>query len=128
MRIDMHRTAALVLVLVTAVASLTACARTGTGASVRADVTAQMQAAQAPLQQCYATALQANRRVKGTLVVNFVAVADSGKFDHVTLGRNEPADNGLARCVMDEVAKLKLQTPQRTAIEVAYPIRFTPNN
>lgn len=122
----MHRTAA--LVLVASLALLGACARTGTGAGVRADITAQMQSAQSPLQQCYAAALKANRRIKGTLIVNFVAAADTGKFDNLTISRNEPADNDLARCVMAEVAKLKLQTPQRTSVAVAYPIRFAPNN
>ena len=116
------------LAVIAALAALGACSRTGTGAGVRADVTARMQSIQAPIQQCYAAALQANRKVRGMMVVNFLAASGSGQFDQVTVGRDEPADDGLRRCVIAEVSKLKLETPQRTSVSIAYPIRFQPNN
>ncbi|HVV88431.1 MAG TPA: AgmX/PglI C-terminal domain-containing protein [Kofleriaceae bacterium] len=114
------------LLLVAALAA--GCARTGTGAGVRADITARMQSIQAPIQQCYATTLQSNRRVRGMMVVNFRAAAGTGQFDQVSIGRDEPADDGLRRCVIDQVSQLKLQTPQRTSVSIAYPIRFAPND
>jgi hypothetical protein len=112
-----------------AIAAVTAgCSRTGTGAGVRADITARMQSIQSPIQQCYATALQANRRLKGMMVVNFRAAASTGQFDQITNGRDEPADDTHRRCVIEQVSQLKLQTPQRTAVTVAYPLRFAPSN
>jgi hypothetical protein len=62
------------------------------------------------------------------MVVNFRAAASSGQFDQVTIGRNEPGDPGLSKCVVEQVSALKLATPQRTSASIAYPIRFTPNN
>lgn len=118
----------LALVIAGGLGAAGGCSRTGTGAGVRADITARMQSIQAPIQQCYATALQANRRIRGMMVVNFRAAAGSGQFDQVTVGRDEPADDGLRRCVIEQVSQLKLQTPQRTAVTVAYPIRFAPTN
>jgi hypothetical protein len=114
--------------LAVAALAAAACSRTGTGGAVRADITARMQSIQSPIQQCYAKALQANRRVRGMMVVNFRAVADTGQFDQVTIGRDEPADETLRRCVIEHVSGLKLATPQRTAVTVAYPIRFAPSN
>ncbi|MBL8624534.1 MAG: AgmX/PglI C-terminal domain-containing protein [Myxococcales bacterium] len=103
-----------------------ACSRTGTGAGVRTDITARMQSAQAPIQQCYADALQRNRKLRGMMVVMFRAAADSGQFGDLTVARDEPGDPTLRQCVLGEVGKLKLQTPQRTSIEVSYPINFQP--
>ena len=113
---------------VVAALATAACSRTGTGAGVRADITARMQTIQGPIQQCYSDALKANRRLKGMMVVNFRAAAGTGQFDQVTIGRNEAVDASLGRCVVELVAKLKLETPQRTAAEIAYPIRFAPSN
>lgn len=104
------------------------CSRTGTGAGVRADITARMQSIQTPVEQCYAAALQANRRVRGMMIVNFRAAAGSGQFDQVNVARDEPADDGLRRCVIEQVSRLKLAAPQRTAVTVSYPIRFAPSN
>jgi hypothetical protein len=123
------RTTSLVAALA-ALAALTAgaCSRTGTGDAVRADIAARMQSIQAPIQQCYATTLQANRRVRGMMVVNFRAAPGTGQFDQVTIARDEPADPGLRQCVVQQVSQLKLSTPQRSAVSVAYPIRFAPSN
>ena len=114
------------LALSIVVGALVGCSRTGTGAGVRADITAQMQSVQSPIQQCYATALQVNRRIRGMMVVNFRATAGTGLFDQVNLGRNEPGDATLSKCVVEQVSHLKLTTPQRTALSIAYPIRFEP--
>lgn len=107
-------------------AAVAGCSRTGTGAGVRTDVTAQMQSVQSPIQACYATTLQVNRKVHGMMVVNFRVAAGSGQFDQVNIGRNEPGDATLAQCVIEQITRLKLATPQRTSLAVAYPIRFEP--
>lgn len=108
------------------VAGAAACSRTGTGAGVRTDITARMQSAQTPIQQCYADALQRNRKLRGMMVVTFRAAPDSGAFENLTVARDEPADLTLRQCVLGEIGKLKLATPQRTGIDVSYPINFQP--
>jgi hypothetical protein len=118
----MHPTAVAVL----AALATAACSRTGTGAGVRTDITARMQSAEAPIQRCYADALQRDRKLRGMMVVMFRAAADSGQFGDLTVARDEPNDPTLRQCVLAEVGKLKLATPQRTAVDVSYPIRFQP--
>jgi hypothetical protein len=112
--------------LVLVAAALAACSRTGTGAGVRTDITARMQSVQAPIAACYAETLQRNRKARGMMVVLFRAAPDSGQFADLTVARDEPGDPALRACVLAEVAKLKLATPQRTAIDVSYPINFQP--
>ena len=115
------------IVLALAVAlAVPACSRTGTGAGVRTDITARMQSAQAPIQQCYADALQRNRKLRGLMVGMVRAAADSGQFGDLTVARDEPGDLTLRQCVLGEIGKLKLQTPQRTSVDVSYPINFAP--
>ena len=105
-----------------------ACSRTGTGSGVRTDITARMQTIQQPVQMCYAVALERNRKLKGTMVLSFRAAPDTGQFDQITVTRDELADDQVKKCVLDEVAKLKLATPQKTAVTVSYPINFAPTN
>lgn len=113
------------LALVT-LAAVAACSRTGTGTGVRTDITARIQSVQAPITQCYADALQRNRKLRGMMVLQLDAAADSGQFEHITLSRDEPGDPGLRQCVIGHVASLKLEKPQRTAVQFAYPINFQP--
>jgi len=103
-----------------------ACSRTGTGGAVRTDITARMTSAQAPIQQCYADTLQKHRKVRGMMIVNFRAAPSSGLFDQISIGRDETNDPALQQCVIAEVGKLKLETPQKTAVTIAYPINFQP--
>lgn len=109
-----------------AVLAAAACARTGTGAAVRTDITARMTSIEGPIQQCYATTLQSNRKARGMMVLSFRAAPGSGQFDQISIGRNETADRGLEQCVVAEVSKLKLETPQKTSVTIAYPINFQP--
>lgn len=114
-------------ILTIAALAATACSRTGTGSGVRTDITTRMESAQGPIQACYATALQRNRKLRGMMVVMFRAAADSGTFGDLTVARDEPADMPLRQCVLGEIGKLKLEKPQRTSIDVTYPINFQPN-
>lgn len=113
--------------LVLAATLAAACSRTGTGAAVRNDITARMTSAQPAIQQCYADVLQKNRKARGMMVVNFRAAPDSGQFDQISVGHDEPNDPALRQCVIAEVGKLKLETPQRASVQIAYPINFQPN-
>lgn len=119
----MHR-----LVLVSVLVAAAACSRTGQGAGVRTDVTARMASIQEPITKCYADALQRNRKLRGMMVVNFRAAPDSGKFENLNVTRDETADAPLRQCVIEQMSTLKLATPQRTGVDISYPIRFQPSN
>jgi hypothetical protein len=108
--------------------ALAACARTGTGPAVRADITARMVSVQAPLAACYKKALQSNRKLAGLIVLDFRAKPGTGEFTDLQLSRDELNDASVRQCVLDQVGALKLEAPQKTAIQVSYPIRFAPEN
>jgi hypothetical protein len=103
------------------------CAKSGMGAAVRTDVTARMATIQAPVQQCYASALERDRKLRGTVVLEFRAAAGTGQFEQVTVSQQGLPDQQLTQCLIDEVGKLKLEKPQKTAISIEYPVRFQPN-
>lgn len=103
-----------------------ACSKNGTGAGVRNDITARMTSIQDPITTCYTNVLQNNRKARGMMILNFRAAPDSGQFDQISVGRDETASAELQKCVIAEVAKLKLEAPQKTAVTVAYPINFQP--
>lgn len=112
-----------------AVAATAACKKNGTGPGVRNDISTQMQSAQPAFTQCYTTALQSNRKAKGMIVFSFRAAPKTGQFEQITIQRNEVNDNNLQQCVISEIAKLKLATPQKTAVQVpSYPLSFSPSN
>ena len=67
-----------------------------------------------------------NRKLRGMMVVMFRAASGSGQFGDLTVARDEPGDLPLRQCVLGEIGKLKLATPQRTSIDVSYPINFQP--
>ncbi|KAB2910892.1 MAG: AgmX/PglI C-terminal domain-containing protein [Kofleriaceae bacterium] len=111
-----------------AVVALAACSRTGMGSGVREDINARMQTIQAPVQMCYAVALERDRKLRGMMVLSFRAAPGTGQFDQITVTRDEVGDEQVKKCVVDEVAKLKLTAPQKTAVTVSYPIDFAPKN
>ncbi len=103
-----------------------ACAKSGMGAAVRTDVSARMATIEAPVQDCYATALKKDRKLRGTIVLQFLAAPGTGQFEQVTVAQQGLTNPTLTQCLVDEVSKLKLAAPQKTAIAVEYPIRFQP--
>lgn len=105
-----------------------ACSKSGMGSGVRTDIAARMQTIQQPVQMCYAVALERNRKLKGMMVLSFRAAPDSGRFDQITVTRDEVGDEQVKKCVVDEVGKLELATPQKSAVSVSYPIEFAPSN
>ncbi|HEX7838019.1 MAG TPA: AgmX/PglI C-terminal domain-containing protein [Kofleriaceae bacterium] len=116
------RTAALACTLGAA-----ACGGTGLGADTRADITARMTSAQQPLAACYHAGLAANRKLTGMMVVSFVAAPQTGQFQEITITRDDLNDPGVRKCVVDEIAKLKLEKPQSARVSISYPIHFAPN-
>ncbi len=107
---------------------LGACA-TGADPKIRTEIGAKITSAQAPIQACYQKSLFTNRKLRGMYVVQFAAAADTGQFQEITLRRDEPADPVLRFCVIQELAKLKLDKPPGKRIEVdSVPIKFEPSN
>ena len=104
------------------------CGGTGMGAETRADITARMTSAQQPLESCYQAALKTNRKLKGMLVLAFVAAPDTGQFQELSVTHDELNDPGMRKCVLDEIGKLKLEKPQASRVSISYPLRFTPSN
>jgi hypothetical protein len=104
------------------------CGGTGLGAETRADITARMTTAQGPLEACYQAALKGNRKLRGMMVLQFVAEPSTGEFRDITIVRDELNDPAVRKCVIDEVGKLKLEKPQASRVSINYPIQFAPNN
>ncbi|HEX5060550.1 MAG TPA: AgmX/PglI C-terminal domain-containing protein [Kofleriaceae bacterium] len=101
-----------------------ACAKQGMTPAVRNEITAKLQSTQTPIQQCYARQLATNRKLAG-MVVAQAAIAPDGQFGEVSLRRDEPADPVLRFCVVQEIAKLKLDKPtgERVVLD-SIPIKF----
>lgn len=119
----------LVATLITASVSLVAgCSKVGSGPAVRNDITARMQSASGPISSCYSEALRRNRKLAGMMMLSFVAEPGTGKFTRIDVARDEIGDTPLRQCVLAEVGRLALETPQKTNVDVRYPIQFTPSN
>ena len=110
-----------------AASSLAACAKTGMSASVRTDITTQMQSAAPSISDCYKAALRENRKLAGLMVVEFVAAASSGAFQSVQIVRDDLQSPALQQCVVEAVSGLKLAQPQKTNVAATYPLDFAPN-
>lgn len=111
-------------IIVVAAALASACAKKGMTPEVRSEISAKLASTQAPIQECYQRQLTTNRRLRG-MVVAQAAIAPDGQFGEVTLRRDEPADPVLRYCIVQEIAKLRLDKPtgERVVLE-SIPIKF----
>jgi outer membrane murein-binding lipoprotein Lpp len=105
---------------------LAGCAKSGMGEAVRTDVTARMESARGPITDCYAKALKLDRKLRGMIVLQFTAAAGTGKFEQISVLRDDMNDAMLQKCVIDSVALLKLATPQKSNLSITYPLDFAP--
>jgi len=117
---------ALGLSMIATLGAASGCSKNGMGKEVRSDVSGQMETAQPDFTACYTAALGKSRKVRGMLVLSITAAADSGEFKNITVTRDELGDPDMKKCVIDEVAQLKLEKPQKTNITFSYPLRFSP--
>ncbi|MDX2018663.1 MAG: AgmX/PglI C-terminal domain-containing protein [Deltaproteobacteria bacterium] len=101
------------------------CAGSGFDKAVRTDVESRMTTAQPKFGDCYAEALKRNRKATGTVVVSFVAKANSGKFEDVKVVRSDIGDPQLDKCVIDQISGLTLEKPVKNQVLVEYPIAFS---
>jgi hypothetical protein len=114
-----------VLVAVSGLAlGLAACAKKGMTPQTRTEIEAKLASTQQPIQECYQRQLTVNRKLQG-MVVAQAAIQPDGTFSEVTLRRDEPQDPVLKFCVVQAIAKLKLDKPtgDRVVLE-SIPIKF----
>jgi hypothetical protein len=105
---------------------VTACG-SSVGPSTRRDIAKKMSSVKEPLGDCYAAAIRRKGpRTRGVLVVQFRVAADTGRFEKVEVARDDIGDDVLARCLVDRVAKLKLERPADVLVAVTYPVSFEP--
>ena len=116
------------LALIASAITLAACGGAGMGAETRADITKQMQLAQPPIQSCYGEALKNNRKLKGIVSLEFIAEPETGQFKNILIRRDELQDPMVRQCIIDEVGKLKLDKPTKSAVSIPYPLHFSPTN
>jgi hypothetical protein len=119
------------LALLVAALSLSAvggCAKKGMTPEVRNEISTKLASTQTPIQQCFQRQLTTNRKLRG-MVVAQAAIMPDGQFGEVMLRRDEPADPVLRFCIVQEIAKLKLDKPvgQRVVLD-SIPIKFEWNN
>ncbi len=114
------------LTIIAASALITGCAKNGMGANVRTEVTAQMDTTRPAIAACYAKELKLDRKLKGLIVLQFVAAASNGAFSQIEVLRDDLGNGKIRKCVLDQVATLKLPTPQKSAISITYPLDFAP--
>lgn len=101
----------------------------GTDPKIRNEIGAKLSSAQTPIQACYQKQLYVNRKLRGMYVVQLAVNAENGSFTDISLRRDEPADPVLRFCVIGELAKLRLDKPPGTRVEVdSIPIKFEPSN
>ena len=105
-------------------AGLAGCAKKGMTPATRSEIEAKLSSTQTPIQECYQRQLTTNRKLQGMVVVQ-AAIQPDGTFSEVTLRRDEPQDPVLKFCVVQEIAKLKLDKPtgERVVLE-SIPIKF----
>lgn len=109
-------------------ASLAACAKPGMTPAVRSEISAKLASTQEPMQKCYARLLTTQRKLRG-MVVAQAAIQPDGQFAEVSLRRDEPADPVLRFCIVQEIAKLKLDKPPGERIVLdSLPIKFDWSN
>ncbi|HUS32243.1 MAG TPA: AgmX/PglI C-terminal domain-containing protein [Kofleriaceae bacterium] len=105
-------------------ASVAACAKKGMSPAVRSEIETKLAATQKPIEECYQRQLTVNRKLQG-MVVATAAIQPDGTFSEVTLRRDEPQDPVLKFCVVQEIAKIKLDKPmgERVVLD-SIPIKF----
>lgn len=97
----------------------------GSNPNLRNEIGAKIASTQQPIQACYQRVLMTNRKVRGMVVIQMAAHAETGQFIDVSTLRDEPADPVLRYCVVQELLKLKLDKPPGKRVEItSVPIKF----
>jgi hypothetical protein len=114
--------------IVIAAVALAGCAKKGMAPQVRMEISEKLATTQEPMQKCYARLLTTQRKLRGMVVVQ-AAILPDGQFTEVSLRRDEPQDPVLRFCVVQEIAKLKLDRAPGERIQLeSVPIKFEWSN
>jgi hypothetical protein len=108
------------------VAVLAGCGGSGMSAAVRDDINARMESAKPAITECYAKELKLDRKLRGMMVLQFNAAPSSGKFEGISVLRDDMNNPQLQQCVTGAVGTLQLAKPQKTKVNVTYPLDFAP--
>lgn len=104
-------------------ASFAAC-KTGPDPMIRTTIAAKLESAKPAITECYQTSLTTNRKLAGMYVAQ-MTVDEQGHFTNVSLRRDEPADPVLRFCVVQTLAKLRLDKPPGGKVVLdSVPIKF----
>ncbi len=103
-----------------------ACGGSGLGSEVRQDMQAQLESARPMISECYAQALQRNRKLGGNLTLGITTQPKTGQFSKVTVLQSDLNDQSLHACIVQQVSQLKLGKPTKTAVETQLPLQLTP--
>jgi hypothetical protein len=110
-------------ILLGAAMAVTAC-KSGPDPAIRTAIGAKLESAQPDIQACFQKSLTTNRKLRGMYVMQ-MAVLDTGQFTEISLRRDEPNDAVLRFCVIQTLAKLKLDKPPGQRIQLdSVPIKF----
>jgi hypothetical protein len=115
------------ILLGAALAVLGAC-KSGPDPAVRTAIGEKLDSAQPGIQACYQKSLTTNRKLQG-MVVAQMAVLDTGQFTDISFRRDPMNDPVLRFCVIQQLAKLKLDKPPGQRIQLdSVPIDFKWSN
>src|SRR4051812_20482669 len=104
-------------------ASLAAC-KSGPDPMIRTNIGAKLDSAKPAITECYQSSLTTNRKLVGMYVAQ-MTVDEQGQFTNVSLRRDEPNDPVLRFCVVQTLAKLRLDKPPGAKINLeSVPIKF----
>jgi hypothetical protein len=114
-------------ILLGALVAVAAC-KSGPDPAIRTNIGQKLESAQPAIQACFQKSLTTNRKLRG-MVVAQMAVLDSGQFTEISFRRDEPNDPVLRFCVIQQLAKLKLDKPPGQRIQLdSVPIKFEWSN
>jgi hypothetical protein len=114
------------LVLLALVCGVAAC-KSG-NPNLKNDVGAKIASAQPGIQKCYQNVLYTSRKTRGMMVLQMAANAE-GQFVDISTRRDEPANPVLRFCVVQELAKLRLDKPPGKRVDIeSVPIKFEWSN
>ena len=111
------------LVCAFVLAAIAGC-KTGPDPMLRTNITAKLESAKPTIEECYQTSLTTNRKLQGMAVAQ-MTVDEQGQFTNVSLRRDEPNDPVLRFCVVQTLAKLRLDKPPGQKVNLdSVPIKF----
>jgi hypothetical protein len=105
---------------------LVGCGGSGMSATTRDDINQRMESARPAITECYAKELKLDRKLRGMMVLQFTAAPSSGKFEGISVLRDDMNNPQLQQCVTGAVGTLQLAKPQKTKVNVTYPLDFAP--